>query len=333
MLNLPPPPPPPTSSEQTLLELAAYYHQLLDYYQQASAEVAKQLAHIEALVNPNCLILDKAQDQSNLTRMGEVQQGAVVDKLTLSPSSAFLSSEVARSLPVSQLLKQSAQKSFISQERYSSDPIGDSKETNASHAKSVANERQKIDLYTALARILAANRGTMLHIDYLVREIFGQLSEPEHTTAQEYLEQILQVGEQQQQWFAVPDASGCWTIDLEDFPNLAAKAALSSTNKRAKKHFPHKNKHPKPHPERSRLPKSRRLEQFDSWMDAVGTFIEQSYPQTISSTDVVDWLYPEGLSKIHHKLVRSDANKTLSAGCQRGLWQRKGVGVYLGFGS
>ncbi len=328
MLNLPSPPPPPTSSEQTLLELAAYYHQLLEYYQQASAVVAKQLAHIEALVNPNCLMLGEAQDQSNLNRMGEVQQGAMLDKFTLSAS---LSSEVTPSLHVSQLFKQSAQKSLLSQEKHSSSPI-DSEETSASHTKSVDNGRQKIDLYSALVRILAANRGTMLHIDYLVREIFGQLSEPEHTTAQEYLEQILQVGEQQQQWFAVPDASDCWTIDLEDFPNLAAKAALSTTNKRANKHSVHKHKQLKPHPERYRLPKSKRLEQFASWMDAVGTFIEQSYPQTVSSTDVVDWLYPQGLSKVHYKLVRSDANKTLSAGCQRGLWERKGVGVYLGFG-
>ncbi|NJO94399.1 MAG: hypothetical protein HC820_08835, partial [Hydrococcus sp. RM1_1_31] len=45
------PPEPPQNSQQFLYQLVDYYRALLDYHQQAAAQAASDLAHLEALSN------------------------------------------------------------------------------------------------------------------------------------------------------------------------------------------------------------------------------------------------------------------------------------------
>jgi hypothetical protein len=177
------------------------------------------------------------------------------------------------------------------------------------------------NLILQIVEILEANRGKILQIDYLIWEIFGNQDEKVQLALKSEVGKILKLGEQDGFWDAVPDSPGCWTIDLNDFPDFKKQTQASLSNGK-KNNTRSKQAHP------TGLPNSQILEQFDTLHSAIFECLQIHYPGMMDVSIVLQWLYPDGLSPSQEKIVSPIVTKTLSKGCGKG-WQYVGKGLYV----
>jgi hypothetical protein len=305
MLNFPPPPPPPIDSSQ-LENLANYYRSIVDYYRRASEIASQQLAHVEALLNPNSELMFSSDLESWLDSPetpfpnGNKVLAIGEQPPTLSPTA----------------VQNNGQKDKCSQfsEGDNNQPCVEIFENNPTSSESTKTVVSEETLLFALSSELESNRGKMLHLDYLVRKLRGEIDSDELDKAIEEIKSLLEKGTDLQLWFAVPDSPDCWTIDLSEFPD-----SISQVNSRANK----QSSSP-----RTTLVGSERLDRYPTVMDALAACLAEHYPNSMTTKQIADWFYPDKLSQQRREKVRTALGKALSAGCDRD-WRRVRVGEYI----
>jgi hypothetical protein len=304
MWNLSTPPVPPTASREVLLELAAYYRQLTEYHQRSAAIAAQQLAHVEVLLKSN-LMVDRDWNVNEQSLLGRLNGNrGVTSSMTSLPEvpPAPLEATIA------------------------------SISTETPQKEEVFNEEKARQ---AIAQLLIDNRTKILRLDYIVQKLYGHLNilPADKEILQDKVRNILKTGEDQRFWSAVPDSPDCWTIDLQDIPDLA------KTNTKGKQKFASANsgnsdigqkakKSTKKMQLRSRLFYSEKLENT-SLVDAVAQCLHENYPKTMSANEVVRWLYPDGLPEEDRKQARSSVSDTLNKRCDSKGWKRVSIGEYI----
>jgi hypothetical protein len=306
MLNFPPPPPPPIDTSQ-LESLASYYRSLVDYYRRASEIAAQQLVHVEALLNPPSseLTFPSSFDQKSWLSSCETHQSNGNKTLTSGSEIPQLSAMVA---------DENGQKDLDSpDEQESSTQLSkETRENNSTFSPSkVVTEETLLEV---LARVLESNRGKMLHLDYLVRKLKGEIDSTELDKATEETRILLEKGSKKQRWCAVPDAPDCWTIDLAEFPDLTRPPTSSFI--------------PSSLAPRTILVGSEILERYATISDAIAACLAEHYPNSLTTKQIADWFYPEGLSQARRQKVHASLSNPLSAGCDK-LWRRVRVGEYI----
>jgi hypothetical protein len=314
------PPVPPTASREVLIELAAYYRQLTEYHQRSAAIAAQQLAHVEVLISSN-LMLDRGWnvDDRSLLNRSERNNGissnipSFMEVQSLEASIPSISSEIPPNL-----------------KEANSEHHGDKTAVRHLDNASLVNER------LAIQQLLLDNRSKILRLDYIFQKLYGHLnlSLTEKEKLQDKVKNILNLGEGQNLWSAVPDSPNCWTIELQDIPDLA-KIPTTGQNKtvaaNSVKSSPHKNSKKQTKKSivlRSRLAYSDKLANT-SLVDAVADCLRENYPLNMTANEVVRWLYPNGLPEEDRKQARSSVSDTLNKRCGDKGWKRVNVGIYV----
>jgi hypothetical protein len=298
VLNFPPPPPPPIDASH-LENLADYYRSVVDYYERAAKVARSQLAHVEALLHPNEFLADTEERFGWLSSPETHQSNG--------------NREIAIAEPIPQLSAMAADENsqklnFPDVEESNTQPTEELEEEDSRTA--ITEET----LLEVLAIELESNRGKMLHLDYLVRKLRGEIDSDELDKATEEIKSLLEKGTDLQLWFAVPDSPDCWTIALGEFPDL-----IEIVNSRAKKQS---------HPPRTTLVGSERLARYATVMDALAACLKEHYPNSMTTRQIADWFYTDELSQERREKVHTAIGKALSAGCER-LWRRVRVGEYI----
>lgn len=298
MWNLSKPPVQPFDSQEVLIELAAYYRQLMEHHRQlmdnhrqAATVAAHQLSHVEALLN----LRSKVNNDWNLE------------------SQPFQASHPNNVTPVLEIASLETTDSRISSELFPEYEFWTAEK-----------------IRQAVRELLVANHGTILHLDYLLREISKNLTPSQEKELKEKIGKILEDGVNQGDWYAVPDSPDCWTIDLKEFPDFfKGKTNKSKTNNSANNFKKTKYKTNQTKQLHSRLPDSAKLAEFPSLVSAVAKCLEVHYPKTMSSNEVLRWLYPEGLPEAQRQQARSSISDTLNKRCGSRGWQRVKLGEYI----
>jgi hypothetical protein len=302
MLNFPPPPPPPIEKNQ-LENLANYYRQLIDYYRRAGDLASQQLAHVEALLYPNAFLAFGSSDDVNgcpeKPSTNGSKQKAIASSLPQLLATAHGS--IPQTTP--------EEPPLAIEERHLNSGEDASFETDEESRSQTDSQEMEL-----LARSLESNRGKILHLDYLIRKLYVESDLSELESATEVTRSYLEKGAAQQLWFAVPDSPDCWTIDLSEFPDLSEELNLS--------------KKKQPHPPRTTLVGSERLDRYPTVMDALAACLAEHYPNSMTTKQIADWFYPDKLSHSRREKVRTALGKALSAGCDR-YWRRVRVGEYI----
>ncbi len=166
-----------------------------------------------------------------------------------------------------------------------------------------------------LATELASHRGKILHLDYLVRKLYGEIEAKEMEPARTSTRKLLEGGVSHNRWFAVPDAPDCWTIDLALFPDFISP--------------PTPSKKQPPYAPRTTLVGSERLARYATVAEALCACLSQHYPNSMTIAQIADWFYPDGLSPSRRQKVHTSLSNALSAGCNK-FWRRVRVGEYIG---
>ncbi len=195
---------------------------------------------------------------------------------------------------------------------------------------------QENSRYSEITQILAANQGKILHIDYLVWELYGSLDKAVQSSVKKEVKKILLAAEKQGFWYAVPDSPECWTLDLHDFPELVSSQTKKSSSKpkhnqprRTSSRQDVKSPNHRPKWKISQFPYSPILEQCVTLDVAIEECLILHYPQAITTEEFVQWLYPHGLSYGHKKLVHTAIIETLEQQANGQSWRQVSPGLYV----
>ncbi|MDJ0717627.1 MAG: hypothetical protein QNJ54_25965 [Prochloraceae cyanobacterium] len=207
----------------------------------------------------------------------------------------------------------------------------------------------------SIANLLSENRGTIVHINYIVREIYGQLPTEKSARVKKELIKVLSRGEEEGQWSKVPDSPGGWTIDLKELPNPISKDGETERTGDGERVKDHKSNlscqkvvtqspsHPvSPSQEvgeterirDSQIGKSNKIQKtlkktYLNLTDAV-TGCMRSHPQQPMTIDsVYEWILENAkVRMLNLRTARKSVARILGQGCDNKGWTRVGVGVY-----
>ncbi|ACK68409.1 hypothetical protein PCC8801_4496 (plasmid) [Rippkaea orientalis PCC 8801] len=198
------PPSPPTGANEYLSQLANYYRELVEYHQQAAMAAAQQLGHVEALLSNKSAMPLAVETQSWLVAEPETTaEKAIGEKIE----------------DKEELDEDEEDENDLEQYHVSLLSLDDEDDENEL-------EQYRVSLLS-LKELLEAERGKMLHIDYIVKYFYD--CEVNIAIVKPRVEEKLEEGEQLKLWSSVPDAPDCWTFTLADFFELAPKEERPSS--------------------------------------------------------------------------------------------------------
>ncbi|PSF28489.1 hypothetical protein C7H19_24690 [Aphanothece hegewaldii CCALA 016] len=229
---MPPPPEPPIDSQQWLEQLASYYKQLVDYHQQAAQTAARQLAHLE-------ILLDGTIEPKNQILINSTNVSLEINQTMDSPAIGQLSSSMpvvahqdlinpqfsSLSPPNTPTLGKKLDKTGQpSIPRINHDPQGSTEQ--GCPVLSMFNESK---LTKEIGTLLATEKGHAVHIDYIVRKLYGIKDGDNLSSITDWVRMALKSGEVDNKWSSIPDSPECWTLNLQELTTLPSGETSEKT--------------------------------------------------------------------------------------------------------
>ena len=155
------PPSPPPGAAEYLTQLAEYYRELVEYHQRAAIVAAQQLGHVQSLLSDEPVLPYPVDAQS--WSLDESQNPRQIPEIT--------SNQVIET----------------SNDEYNDEDYEDNDEDDENDLET-ANVSLQL-----LKELLEAERGKMLHIDYILHHFYG--SHPDKSQLKPMIEQQLETGQ------------------------------------------------------------------------------------------------------------------------------------------
>lgn len=156
----------------------------------------------------------------------------------------------------------------------------------------------------AVEKLLQENIGTILHTDYIVRSLYGNLEKEAFKVEKQRLYETLGKGIAKGLWDKVPDQPGCYTVDLKlvdrEVKPDSSQQAIAPTNNVTLKLLP--------------------AYQHLNYTQAVTTVLQENAGQAMDSEKVATILYGDLEGKDLSK-AKDKVGKILWAGARQKKWQ------------
>jgi hypothetical protein len=320
--------PPPQDFVSPLLELRDYYARLVEEYETLFTQARSQLDHVEALLSTWSGDNKLQLPASSITQ--EVQTSLVKPSL---PSSAngishtqlnLLESSRHDSANVEDL---EAEDIETLEEDEDESPAASSSPTIEITPDTIKGtdipmlpEYHSLTRMEAITRLLREHLGSVCHIDFIVRSLYGELEPYIFRVVKGRVQSSLTQGRERQAWYGIPDEPGCYTLDLGLV--TSNRTHTYSQNGRSKK------KKPIPAPKARVIPM---LEPYEGQflIDALSVFFKKNPGKVFGVGDVISGLYGE-LDEEDTREVKSKVLNELSRGYRTGRFARipNKVGFY-----
>jgi len=170
---------------------------------------------------------------------------------------------------------------------------------------------QHLTKFQALEQIMQEKAGSILHFDWLIRALHGELAEDDIPAERVRMKQTLKYGVQDGLWDKVPGESGCYTLDLKQIdPDLAKKAKQG-----------HQVSQPQTNPEQSQ-PSLPMLPAYSNLklIDAVALIVNENAGQVLTTEQVTKTLYG-ALSGSDFRQAKQRVAGALWRGAEAERWQ------------
>ena len=330
--------PPPHSLQIPLIQLHSYYKDLVEEYTRLAAQASEQLAHIEALLQGWHPALSDGErlDYSNVSapqpalELVATPTAGIQNQLPEKPDSDLILTLPSASIPIT------TQDTTITQNNVKSpDLLTDRDEATSSTTvdtnteDSTATEGIELlhyfhgaSLTQAIEKVLQYHSGTILHVDFIIRELYGQLNLENFNIAATGVKEALSAGVKDGRWFAVPDEPDCYSLDLsyeedetEDTPTL------------------HSSKYSIPFgvPSLAGLELNPEYSRVSSFSDAVRLVLQNKKPSAVTNTQILQELFGnqvEKLDRIAKDRVTKALSNVLTTGNRKRGWVRVNIGLY-----
>jgi hypothetical protein len=179
---------------------------------------------------------------------------------------------------------------------------------------------QALTRMQAIEKILREHKGTVCHIDFVVRSLFGDLESSVFKIVKSRVQSSLTHGKEKGYWAAVPDEPGCYTLDLKLIIPANGKVNSKSVKPKRKKPF--------------LLPKARRVAMLPEFegkflIDAICILLQRNSGKIFSVAEVITGLYGE-LDAEQLREIKTAVHNELSRGHRIGRFSRvpEQIGCY-----
>ncbi|MBD6620672.1 hypothetical protein FNW02_34125 [Komarekiella sp. 'clone 1'] len=164
----------------------------------------------------------------------------------------------------------------------------------------------------AIEQILAEEIGTSVHIDFIVRSLYGELEPEVFKVVKSRVQSSLTQGKESNKWFSVPGEPGYFTLSL----TLLSKDKTKNSSPQAKR----KNNKPIKPPQPKEIPMLKAYEgQF--LIDALSTFLKENAGKVFGISEVITGVYGE-LNAADAREVKNKVLNELSRGHRTGRFTR-----------
>ncbi|ARV59201.1 hypothetical protein BZZ01_11680 [Nostocales cyanobacterium HT-58-2] len=178
---------------------------------------------------------------------------------------------------------------------------------------SMLPQYQVLTRMQAIDKILREHIGTVCHIDFVVRSLFGDLEPSVFKVVKSRIQSSLTHGKEKGYWAAVPDEPGCYTLDLNLVvpPNGKVKSRTIKQPKRKKPFL---------------LPKAKRVAMLPEFegkflIDAICILLQRHSGKIFSVGEVITGLYGE-LNAEQLREIKTAVHNELSRGHRIGRFSR-----------
>ncbi|MBE9051476.1 hypothetical protein IQ243_13800 [Nostocales cyanobacterium LEGE 11386] len=296
---------PPQAFLSPLLELRDYYARLVEEYENLYKQARSQLDHVDAL-------LSNWSAQSN-----------AVHQVSALPQEDSLLSSTDHIHHCDQNLLDSIQSQLPDSEDLeiedSASRITDVQEPLESKDQSIRvpdipmlPEYQPQTRMEAIKNLLREHLGSVCHIDFIVRSLYGDLEPPIFKVVKGRVQSSLTQGRERNAWSGIPDEPGCYTLDLSLVNSNKTKGYSQTTKPKKKKPLPIQNPNVVP-----------MLKEFQGQflIDALSSFLEKNSGRVFSVAEIIFGLYGE-LNDRQVREVKTKVLNELSRGYRTGRFSR-----------
>ncbi|MDB9451739.1 hypothetical protein [Dolichospermum circinale] len=303
---------PPDVFITPLLELRDYYGSLAQEYQRLFIEARSQLDNVESLLStwsyPHDNEQVEAAEEDSLLLLSS-NQSSRVEYLD------SLESEVPKSdsFKVDHSLSEVSNSGNFSFQRRHYVGKGEDVPMLAQYENMTRME--------ALKKLLREYVGTVCHIDFIVRSLYGNLESTIFKVVKGRVQSSLTQGRESGYWSAIPNEPGCYTLDVNSLGPIQGKGiSRSIKSTKTNKHFTR--------PQMKVVPM---LAQFDGQflIDALTLFLEQNAGRIFNVNEIVNGIYGH-LDAEEVREVKNKVLNELSRGHRTGRFVRvpKQIGLY-----
>lgn len=316
--------PPADTFLSPLLELRDYYAHLTEEYKRLFVQARSQLDHVEALLS-NWSFSDGSNQISSLTAHNETSNVSQEDSLRLlSPIDDINQINLVESVQSELANKDLVEidNSFSAIDTKESQPSTTSPdpkiapENNDSSTKvaeipMLPQYNHAVSRMEAIKQLLQEQIGTVCHIDFIVRSLYGELDSNLFKVVKGRVQSSLTQGRERNYWVTIPDEPGCYTLDL----SLVAPSNRNGASRSIK----NKNKKPFVPPTKA-VPMLKAFEgQF--LIDALTSLFEENPGKVFSVAEVITGIYGE-LDSQQLREVKNKVLNELSRGYRTGRFSR-----------
>ncbi|RCJ21585.1 hypothetical protein A6770_30225 [Nostoc minutum NIES-26] len=318
--------PPPQALISPLVELRDYYACLVEEYENLYAQARSQLNHVEALLShwsPGLNLNGKLSTFEAVQRESP-HKGSLLslpdsishtDKDSVSIQSEFSSDnlEIDNYAAVAEDTNESSALTI--------ETLAEAKENSNKVADiPMLPEHQSLTRMEAIKKLLQEHLGTVCHIDFIVRSLYGDLEPSVFKVVKGRVQSSLTQGRERNAWSAIPDEPGCYTLDL----SLVTSNRTNGYSQAAKT----KKKKPVILPQTRVVPMLKAYEgQF--LIDALTSLLEQNPGKVFTVAEIIAGIYGE-LDSDRVREIKSKVLNELSRGYRTGRFSRvpDKVGLY-----
>ncbi|MBE9205273.1 hypothetical protein IQ244_01755 [Nostoc sp. LEGE 06077] len=312
--------PPPQTLISPLLELRDYYARLVEEYGNLYNQARSQLNNVEGLLS-SWSSSSEANNKLLTVEVVNKMLSASQEDLLLSPSSdgvATSDSELeaypdAEQPDTEELAPDSSASTTTN---INESPVIDSTFLNKDFSLNnvdipMLSDYQSLTRMEAIKQLLEQHLGTVCHIDFIVRSLYGDLEPHVFKVVKGRVQSSLTQGRERQAWFGIPNEPGCYTLDL-GLVNTNQTNNNSKTGKSKKK--------PVVVPQTKVIPMLKAYEgQF--LIDALTVFFRQNPGKVFGVAEVIAGIYGN-LDADEVREVKSKVLNELSRGYRTGRFSR-----------
>jgi len=312
----------------SLIELRSHYQSSINEHERQATRIREQLSRVNALLVDQ--LIENQQFVDNLmelrshcrTLLEEQQQKAAHLREQMNHVNALLTDQVNLQHHGEQPVSIQAATIEHKQQQALTGAIAGSKSEQVENSDSESSSQfpplttplllkySSLTKNQAVEKLLQEKKGNILHIDYIIRALYGELSPDETKAEKPRMYDTLKKGVAKGQWDSVPDSPGCYTINLKLVEPEPDKNEAKSSK----------------HEEGRRISKSQdeMLDRYRnlSLIDAVEQVVQESAGEVLTTDKVAQTLYGGKLEGYALTKAKERIGKTLWYGAKQGFWQR-----------
>ncbi|MDB9374973.1 hypothetical protein [Nodularia sphaerocarpa] len=301
---------PPEAFLSPLLELRDYYARLVEEYESLYRQARSQLDHVDALLSNSSCASDANANLATVKMLPQVSSSP--------PGKDSLLSVADQSFNSTQSELQDSDNLEIDNSAATSPEIAD-KSIKVPDIPMLP-EYQPQSRMEAIKSLLEEHLGTVCHIDFIVRSLYGDLEPPIFKVVKGRVQSSLTQGRERKAWAAIPDEPGCYTLNLSLVTSNKTKGYSQTAKYKQNKPLPTANTNVLP-----------MLAEFEGQflIDALSDFLEKHSGRVFSVAEIITGLYGE-LDEQQVREVKTKVLNELSRGYRTGRFSRvpEKIGFY-----